>query len=108
MAVATGESMPVSIDLKNTGTRTADDVAQLYIHQRYGTAARPVRELKGFERVTLAPGETRTVQFMLKPEDLTYWASATRSFVQDQTTFDVFVGDDSTAPLTGTFDVRDH
>ena len=105
--VTTGESMPVSIDLKNTGTRTADDVAQLYIHQRYGTAARPVRELKGFERVTLAPGETRTVRFMLKPEDLAYWASATRSFVQDQTTFDVFVGDDSTAPLTGRFDVRD-
>jgi beta-glucosidase len=105
-AVAPGESLPVSVELKNTGNRTADDVAQLYIHQRYGTAARPVRELKGFQRVTLAPGETRTVQFLLKSEDLIYWASSSRSFVQDQATFDVFVGDDSTASLAGTFDVR--
>ncbi|WP_395337562.1 beta-glucosidase BglX [Novosphingobium sp. BL-8H] len=104
--VAPGEGVPVTVDLKNTGTRKADDVAQLYIHQQHGTAARPVRELKGFQRVTLAPGETRTVSFMLKPEDLTYWASSTRSFVQDETTFDVYVGDDSTASLTGTFDVR--
>lgn len=106
--VAPGESVPVSVDLKNTGMRTADEVAQLYLHQRYGTAARPVRELKGFERVKLAPGETRTIQFALKPEDLSYWAASTRSFVQDQTTFDVFVGHDSTASLAGTFDVRGH
>ncbi|HMI18554.1 MAG TPA: beta-glucosidase BglX [Sphingomonas sp.] len=104
--VAPGEAVAVSVDLKNTGMREADDVAQLYIHQRYGTAARPVRELKGFQRVTLAPGETRTIRFTLKPEDLTYWASSTRSFVQDQTTFDVYVGDDSTASLAGTFEVR--
>jgi len=104
--VAPGEAVPVSVDLKNTGTRKADDVAQLYIHQRHGSAARPVRELKGFQRVTLAPGETRTVEFMIKPEELTYWASATRDFVQDETTFDVYVGDDSNASLTATFEVR--
>lgn len=56
--------------------------------------------------MTLAPGETRTITFALRPEDLTYWASATRSFVQDETIFDVYVGDDSTASLTGTFEVR--
>jgi len=106
--VAPGESVPISVDLKNTGNRNADEVAQLYIHQRYGTAARPVRELKGFQRVTLAPGETRTIQFVLKPEDLAYWASSTRSFTQDESKFDVFVGDDSTASLTNTFEVRTH
>ncbi|WP_212611454.1 fibronectin type III-like domain-contianing protein [Sphingomonas gellani] len=105
-SVAPGEGVPVSVEVRNTGTVKADEVAQLYIHQRYGTAARPVRELKGFERVTLAPGETRTVRFTLTPKDLTYWASSTKSYVQDETTFDLYAGGDSTAALTTTFEVR--
>ncbi len=104
--VAPGEAVPVSVEVKNTGSVKADEVAQLYIHQRYGTAARPMRELKHFERLTLAPGETRTLRFTLTPQDLTYWASSTRSFVQDETTFDVYAGGDSTASLTGTFEVH--
>jgi len=104
--VAIGEPISVSVDVSNTGEREADEVAQLYIHQRHGTAARPVRELKGFERVTLAPGQTRTVHFELKPQDLTYWAAATRSFVQDATVFDVYVGNSSAASLTSTFEVH--
>lgn len=103
---AVGEPVSVSVDVSNTGTRQADEVAQLYIHQRHGTAARPVRELKGFERVTLAPGQTRTVHFKLSPLDLSYWAASTRSFVQDATTFDVYVGGSSEASLTGTFEIR--
>jgi beta-glucosidase len=51
--------------VENTGPRAADEVAQLYIHQRYGSASRPVRELKGFERITLGPGQTKTVRFTL-------------------------------------------
>jgi beta-glucosidase len=103
--VAIGEAVLVSADVTNTGTSTADEVAQLYIHQRHGTAARPVRELKGFERVTLTPGETRTVHFTLTPEELSYWAASTRSIVQDETVFDVYVGSSSTASLSGTFEV---
>ncbi|HEY4084109.1 MAG TPA: beta-glucosidase BglX [Burkholderiaceae bacterium] len=103
---AIGESVPVSVDVRNTGKHKADEVVQLYIHQQHGTAARPVRELKGFERVTLAPGETRTVHFTLKPEDLSYWAASTRSIVQDATTFDVYAGGSSSATLAGTFEVR--
>jgi len=91
----------VSVDVTNTGGRTADEVVQLYLHQRHGTAARPVRELKGFERLTLAPGEVRTAHFSLTPEDLGYWASSTRGFVQDTTRFDVYVGNSSTATLSG-------
>ncbi|MCK7474011.1 MAG: fibronectin type III-like domain-contianing protein [Rhodopseudomonas palustris] len=52
---------------------------QLYIHQRYGSAARPVRELKGFQRVTLEPGERRTVQFTLGPQQLRYWNAQPRA-----------------------------
>src|SRR6185312_1821040 len=80
---APGQPVKVTVDLTNTGKRTGDEVAQLYIHQRYGTSARPVRELKGFQRVTLKPGETRTLTFTLKPDDLRYWSAATHGWVQD-------------------------
>lgn len=104
--VAPGGMVTVSVDLRNTGARTADEVAQLYIHQRSGTAARPVRELKGFQRVTLKPGEVRTLSFRLGPQELRYWNAAARDWVQDETTFDVAVGADSTTPFAGSFDVR--
>ena len=105
-AYAPGEPVKVTVDLKNNGQRTGDEVAQLYIHQRYGTSARPVRELKGFQRVTLKPGEIRTLSFILKPEDLRYWSAATGGWVQDEAPFDVWVGGDSQAALAGGFEVR--
>ena len=104
--IAPGETLEVTVDVRNDGSRTADDVAQLYIHQRHGSSARPVRELKGFSRIALAPGETRTLTFALGPDALSYWTAATRSWVQDETAFDVYVGGDSTAALTTTFEVR--
>jgi beta-glucosidase len=105
-AYAPGQPVKVTVDLKNTGARTGDEVAQLYIHQKYGTSARPVRELKGFQRVTLKPGETRTLSFTLKADDLRYWSAATGGWVQDEAPFDVWVGGDSKASLAGSFEVR--
>jgi beta-glucosidase len=104
-SIAPGESVSVSVDVRNAGSRVADEVAQLYIHQRYGSAARPVRELKGFQRVTLQPGETRTIQFTLTPAELSYWTAATRAWIQDETTFDVYAGNSSRAELAATFEV---
>lgn len=101
-----GETVRVFVDLANDGTRVADEVAQLYIHQHHGSSARPVRELKGFLRVTLAPKETRTIDFELGPEHLSHWTASVGDWVQDETTFDVYVGGDSTAALTTTFEVR--
>lgn len=101
-----GEAVAVSVDLTNTGARAGDEVAQLYIHQRSGSASRPVRELKGFQRVSLKPGETRTLRFTLKPEDLRYWSASAGGWVQDEAAFDVWVGGDSKAELAGTFEVR--
>jgi beta-glucosidase len=101
-----GEPVAVTVDLKNTGRRAGDEVAQLYIHQRYGTSARPIRELKGFQRVSLKPGETRTLHFTLTPDDLRYWSGVTRTWVQDASPFDVWVGGDSQASLAGGFEVR--
>ncbi len=103
---APGERVNVTVDLKNTGARTGDEVAQLYIHQRSGTSARPVRELKGFQRVTLKAAEVRNLHFTLQPEDLRYWSAATGSWVQDTAQFDVWIGGSSAADLAGTFEVK--
>ena len=101
-----GAATEVSVEVKNTGKRAGDEVVQLYIHQQSGGASRPIRELKGFERVTLAPGETKAVRFKLGPEDLRYWNGAARDWVQDAATFDVWAGNDSTASLHTTLKVR--
>ena len=63
----------VTIDVTNTGTREGDEVAQLYIHQRVASVTQPVMQLKGFERVTLRPGEKRSVSFTVTPEMLSIW-----------------------------------
>ncbi|WP_315070558.1 glycoside hydrolase family 3 N-terminal domain-containing protein [uncultured Microbacterium sp.] len=97
--IARGESTSVSVEVTNVGGHDADEVAQLYIHQRYGTSTRPVRELKGFTRISLAVGETRLVTFELTPKELQYWSAVTASHIQDATTFDVGIGGDSTVSL---------
>jgi beta-glucosidase len=103
--VGADEDAVVSVEVTNTSGRDGAEVAQLYLHQRSGTASRPVRELKGFERVELAAGESRTLQFTVGPAERRYWNAATRDWVTDASTFDVGVGGDSTAPLTATFQV---
>jgi beta-glucosidase len=103
--IRVGETATVSVDVTNTSDRDADEVVQLYIHQRYGTSSRPVRELKGFERIPLAAGETRTVTFELGPDQLRYWSAATGGFVQDATTIDVWAGGSSAAELATTLEV---
>ena len=104
-SIQAGETVTVSVTVTNVGQRASDEVAQLYIHQRYGSASRPVRELKGFQRLTLAPGESQTLRFPLGPDELRYWNAATRDWVIDTTTIDVFVGGDSTAAQTVSFTI---
>lgn len=95
----------VSTTVRNTGSRAGDEVAQLYIHQRSGRASRPVRQLKGFERITLQPGESRTVRFTLDLESVRYWNAGTRGYVVDPGVFDVWVGNSSQALARGEFTV---
>jgi beta-glucosidase len=97
--IALGETAEIEFDLTNTGGRTAEEVAQLYIGQRHGSAARPVRLLKGFERVTLTSGETRAMRFVLHAKDMHYWSDAARDWVQDETDIDIMVGGDSCGSL---------
>lgn len=63
----------VTADVKNTSTRSGQEVVQLYISQRGTSVARPVRELKGFQKVMLNPGESKTVQFTLSRAELSFW-----------------------------------
>ncbi|WP_221933114.1 glycoside hydrolase family 3 N-terminal domain-containing protein [Tessaracoccus rhinocerotis] len=100
-----GETGEVRFTVTNTGESTSDEVVQLYIHQRHGTSSRPVRALKGFQRLHLGPGESRQVTLELGPEQLRYWSAVTRDWIQDATVLDVWVGGDSTAELTATVTV---
>jgi beta-glucosidase len=104
--IAPGDTLTVSVSVTNVGERAADEVVQLYIHQRHGSASRPVRELKGFERVSLGAGESKTVQFTLGPSELCYWNAGTRDWVLDASPFDVWVGGDTTAELSTTFEMK--
>jgi len=103
--ITTGGTVTVSVTVTNTADREADEVVQLYLHQQRGSASRPVRELKGFRRVTLAAGESRVVEFSLGPNERRYWNAAVRDWVTDPSSFDVWVGGDSTAQLSAGFEV---
>jgi len=94
-----GETTEVSVDVTNTSSVAGDAVAQLYIHQRYGSASRPVRQLKGFERISLQPGETKTLKFPLGKDELKYWNPQTKQWIVEPSEFDLWAGEDSTASL---------
>jgi beta-glucosidase len=100
-----GSPVEVTVDVANTAGRAGDEVVQLYIHQQAGRASRPMRELKGFERVSLAPGEKKTVRFALGKDELSYWSAREKAWVQDSATLDLWVGPDSAAALHATFQV---
>lgn len=103
--VKAGGSLTVTVDVSNSGRIAGDEVVQLYIHQKAGQDSRPRRELKGFERVTLQPGETRAVTFTLGPSELGYWSTGAGAWVQDAESFDVWAGGDSRAALHASFEV---
>src|SRR5687767_993941 len=95
----------VSVDVENTGTRTGDEVVQLYIRDMAASVTRPVKELKGFERITLLPGEKRRVTFVLTAQHLGFWNREMR-FVVEPGEFKVMVGPNSAILVQATFQVR--
>lgn len=98
-SIKTDGSTEATVDVTNTGSVAGDAVAQVYIHQRSGSASRPVRELKGFQRITLQPGETKTLKFPLGKEELEFWSPQTKQWAVEPAAFDVWAGEDSTATL---------
>jgi len=87
-----GKEPVVSLQVKNTGLRDGIEVVQLYVHDGHSKIDRPMRELKGFKRVELKAGETKTVEFWLGHEDLSYWSPEKKAWIADPGTFEIEVG----------------
>jgi beta-glucosidase len=104
-SVARTGTLTVTADITNTGARTGDDVAQLYIHESGTSILQPVRRLDGFQRVTLTPGQARTVTFTLGPATLGFYNNQGQ-FAVEPGGVDVYVGDSSVGGLHGQFTVR--
>jgi len=96
-------SMEASVHVRNAGDVAGEEVVQMYTHQRAGSASRPVRELKGFTKIRLAAGEERVVTLKLAADELRYWSPSLKHDVLEPGTFDLWMGDDSTAKLHSTF-----
>jgi beta-glucosidase len=90
--VAGNAPVTVSLKVKNTGSRAGAEVVQLYVHDGHSKIDRPVHELKGFQRVELQPGETKTVHLTLDRAALSYWSPETKQWTADPGTFEVQVG----------------
>jgi beta-glucosidase len=97
-------SLTVSVEVENTGKRAGDEVVQLYIRDLAASVTRPVKELKGFQRITLRGGEKRRVEFTLTPEHLGFWNRENR-FVVEPGMFKVMVGNNSVDLLEAGFEV---
>jgi beta-glucosidase len=104
-SVAPDGSLEASVDVTNTGARKGDEVVQLYIHDPVASISQPVRRLRGFERVTLEPGEKRTVTFTLDKSDWGFWDNAGK-FLVEPGDIDVYAGNSSKAELKQSFTVE--
>ena len=110
LAISPGKVGPagkvaVSCEVKNVGDRKGDEVVQLYIRDEVASVSRPAKELKGFRRITLEPGEKKTVTFHLSMDQLAFYDRHMR-FVVEPGTLKVMVGSSSEdIKLTGTFEV---
>lgn len=90
----------VSVTVKNTSDIAGEEVVQLYIHDKVASVTRPVKELKGFEKIMLKPGESKTVKFSLGPDELGFFNNK-GEFIVEPGDFDIMVGGDSNAKLKG-------
>jgi beta-glucosidase len=88
--VSIGLDITVQVIVTNTGTIAGDEVVQLYVHDVIASTARPVRELKGFQRVHILPGEKQEVKFVLKQDDLAVWSMENKWQVEPGE-FEIFV-----------------
>ncbi|MDA8418991.1 MAG: fibronectin type III-like domain-contianing protein, partial [Desulfobacteraceae bacterium] len=86
-----GKNQTVSVRVKNTGHRPGQEVVQLYLQDEFGSVSRPVRELKGFRKLALRPGEERELTFTLTPHDLSFIGVDDRRIVEPGV-FKVMVG----------------
>lgn len=100
--LSSGGRLTVSADVTNTGAREADEIVQLYIRDLVASVCQPVRELKGFRRIHLKPGQKQTVQFTLSPSDLMFY-NEDLHLVNEPGKFQVWIAPDSTRGVEGEF-----
>ena len=105
--VRSGADIQVSVDVTNIGQVAGKEVVQLYIGDDESSVDRPVRELKGFRKVELEPGETKTVTFTVTPDMLKFYDTASGGWILEPGRFTVYVGSSSTdIRTTDRFEVR--
>ncbi len=102
--IQTGGTAKVSVDVTNTGSREGDEVPQMYIHQKIASVTVPVKELRGFQRITLKPGEKKTVEFTITPDTLSMLNTDMHKVVEPGA-FEIMVGPDSVHTTTATLNV---
>ena len=103
--IAPDGTLRVRADIANTGNREGTEVAQLYVRDRIAPTSRPVRELKGFQRITLAPGEHKQVEFTVNANDLGSY-DPQMHWIVPAGTYDVWVAPDAASGVEGTFEVK--
>ena len=94
-SAASDATIKISVDVTNTGSRAGDEVVQLYVHHLHSAVSRPDEELEGFQRISLAPGETRTVTLPLAISSLAWWNDKLNHFVVEKEPVELRIGDSS-------------
>ena len=102
--IGVGGAVTVEVDVRNAGDRAGDEVIQLYVRDQTASVTRPIKELKGFERITLAPGEAQTVRIALNPDAFALWNLDMEEVVEPGL-FDIMVGPDSENLQTVTLEI---
>ncbi len=90
--ISATEEVTVSVTVTNTGSRASDEVVQLYVHAQQSRVKRPLKELKGFQRVHIEPGQTQTIQFGLPANDLAFWDVTREKWTVESGTYDILIG----------------
>jgi len=103
-SVASNGKLTASVDVRNASGPKGDEVVQLYLHDPVASISQPVRRLRGFERVTLAPGESRKVTFTIDRSDFGFYDNSGK-FVVEPGRIDLYAGNSSKAEMTKSFNV---
>ncbi|MBC7934300.1 MAG: beta-glucosidase BglX [Rhizobacter sp.] len=103
--ISATENLVATITVKNTGAVAGEEVVQLYIRDLVGSVVRPVKELKGFQKIALRAGESKTVSFTVKPDDLKFYNNEVK-FILEPGDFKIFIGGNSTAVKEAAFKMQ--
>ncbi|HEX9060772.1 MAG TPA: glycoside hydrolase family 3 C-terminal domain-containing protein, partial [Clostridia bacterium] len=107
-SIGTQDKVTVSVDVTNTGSVSSDEVVQMYVKDVKSSVTRPKKELKGFKRINLAAGESKTVSFDLPASELAFWYATKNDYYVEPGDFDIMIGRSSEdIKLTKTFSVTD-